>query len=228
MANILLIDDNDEVGVLVGEGMKGEHQVEQVYTLSQAENALSLKTYDLLLIDALLPDGNGMDLCGKLVESQKYLDTPKILLTALDQVADKEYAFAHGADDYLTKPFQGRELRARVDRYLRRSKSPEKKVFLKAGFEFDLDFQVCYSVQGEERQNLNLTPTEFRLLLLLCRSENKVLTRPELEKLIWQAYGTNIESRGIDTHVAHLRKKIGSAKNCIVSVYGRGYSFRAA
>jgi two-component system, OmpR family, response regulator RegX3 len=220
---ILLIDDSDEICVLVRKGLE-PYSVEQARTISEAESALSASEHDLILIDVSLPDGDGFDLCLKLNETAQHKNTPKILLTAKDQVSEKVYGFKCGADDYVTKPFHHMELKARVDRFLK--ERSDLKDFVQGCFSFNLEFQKCSVQEAETSKDLGLTPTEFRLFLFLAKNEGRLMTRQDLEKAAWESHGASIEKRGIDTHIAHLRKKLGDLKSCIISVYGQGYSFK--
>jgi DNA-binding response OmpR family regulator len=200
--------------------------VHQAVTVTDAENELQKIHYDLLLIDVTLPDGNGFDLCLRLCNNLVYENIPKILLTANGDVADKVYGFTCGANDYVTKPFHLQELKARVDRYLQRQSEIPEQSLSYACFSFETSFQKCYLIDQHGKQDLQLTPTEFRLLLTLVRSEGEVLTRNFLERAAWGPKGTTIQVRGIDTHINHLRKKLGSLGHIIEAVYGQGYCLR--
>lgn len=225
MGKILLIDDSEELGELVRTGLVAM-EVLQATTVSQAETVLRESQFDLILIDVMLPDGNGFDLCTRLATDKRHHGTPKILLTAKDEVSEKVYGFHCGADDYVTKPFHTGELRARIERHLLRKQETGRSVFLHSVFEFQIEFQKAFVVEGEKRTDLNLTPTEFRLFLMLAKNDSHVVTREHLEKTLWENFGANIEKRGVDTHIAHLRKKLGALRGVIISVYGKGYSFR--
>ncbi|MBX3021590.1 MAG: response regulator transcription factor [Bdellovibrionales bacterium] len=221
MAKILLIDDSVDIGVLVEHGLNS-YMTFQAYSLAEAEEMLKRPDFALILIDVGLPDGNGFDFCQRLMQHPLYMKTPKILLTAMDQASEKVYGFNCGADDYVTKPFNPIELKARVDRYLQR-KLTNFGVEVHGHFEFNLEFQRCTRLEGGQRVEMDLTPTEFRLFLTLIKSAGRVLSRKTLEQVGWE--GSVIELRGIDTHIAHLRKKLGPFRKQLVSVYGQGYSF---
>jgi DNA-binding response OmpR family regulator len=224
MSKILLIDDSQDIGDLIKIGLN-PYPVTHVRTVSEAELALQSESYEVFIIDITLPDGNGFDFCMNLCQNQLYQNTPKIILSGSDQVSDKVYGFSCGADDYMTKPFHVVELRARVERLLRRMQSPLKNYLNFSCFTFDTEFQKCFVVEADAKRDLELTPTEFRIFLILAKSEGHVVTRKSLEKAAWEPQGTNIRTRGIDTHIAHLRKKLGCHMSVIVSVYGQGYSF---
>lgn len=223
MAKILLIEDSLDMASLVEMGLS-PYTIQHATTLAMAEELLEKNDYDLVLIDITLPDGNGFDLCLRLSQDSRYARVPRILLTGMDQASEKVYGFSCGADDYVTKPFHVMELKARVDRFLTRSLQAES-VQVYHGFEFNIPFQKCARVIDGRREDLGLTPTEFRLFLTLIKSEGLVLSRQALEKVGWESQGTVIELRGIDTHIAHLRKKLGDMRERIVSVYGQGYAY---
>lgn len=225
MAKILLIDDNPDIGELVIGGLQ-PNSTDQAFSLAEARAALKNNVYDIILIDVILPDGDGYDFCNSLSADIRYKDSPKIMLTAKDQVEQKVYGFTCGADDYVTKPFNVIELRARVNRRLLRKNSDANKIYAFSCFLFDLEFQRCFVVEGQSKTDLMLTPTEFRLFLALVKNEGQVLTRDKIEQSSWRANGSVVEIRGIDTHVAHLRKKLGPLKACVESVYGQGYTFK--
>lgn len=224
MVKILLVDDSDEIGKLVETGLNS-YFIRKARSIAEADVALKDLDYDLLLIDVSLPDGNGFDFCMRLNQDPRHAKTPRIFLTGKSETSEKVYGFNCGADDYITKPFHLAELRARVDRYVQRKSSPRAATISHSGFLFDLEFQRCYLNGDQKKVDLGLTPTEFRLFLILAKNPNRVLSRKFLEMTTWETHGAVIEKRGIDTHIAHLRRKLGTEKKCIVSVYGQGYSF---
>lgn len=225
--NLLLIDDCLDTGLLVKQTLKF-YQVNQCTTIAGAKNILEKENIDLLLIDVNLPDGSGFDYCLELASDKRYSDVPKILLTGKAEAADRVYGLNCGAVDYITKPFIPPELRARIEIHLRQNGSQvNEAIFRCVDFEFDLEFQICSLVKTTNKQNLNLTPTEFRLFYFLVKNEGHVLSREELEVAIWKSTGAQIEKRGIDSHIAHIRRKLKDQEHLLVSVYGRGYSFKA-
>jgi two-component system phosphate regulon response regulator PhoB len=222
---ILVIDDSADIGELI-RGCLRAFQVDQAFSMAEAHSAMAKAKYDMFIIDVRLPDGSGFDMCLELTGDPAHAQTPKIILTAMDEITEKVYGFNCGADDYITKPFHAVELRARVERHLLRMSMPNGVVSLLPGLELDIEFQKCHVTDGEQKQEVSLTQTEFRLLLILHRNQGRVLSRQDLEKMAWQAYGSTIEQRGIDTHIAHLRKKLGPFRESIASIYGQGYTLK--
>jgi len=226
MSTVLLIDDNQDIAELITLGLS-PNSVIHARSIGEAEQALKSSSFEVFIIDVNLPDGSGFDFCVSLSQNPQYQSVPKIILSGQDQVSDKVYGFSCGADDYMTKPFHVVELRARVERLLRRMQSPMKNYLNFSCFSFDTEFLKCYVVDGSSKRDLELTPTEFRIFLTLAKSEGHLVTRKALEQAAWESQGVSIKIRGIDTHIAHLRKKLGAEMNVIVSVYGQGYSFNS-
>ena len=224
MAELLLIDDCSEVRLLVSKNLE-PHNVTTCENINEAKKLLESQRFDLILLDVDLPDGNGCDFCSELYQSSKYSRIPRIILSAKGEVNEKVFGLYSGADDYVAKPFSYQELKARIEVCLRRK---QKQVVDKVrfyNFQFDLDFQKCFLTDGDQKEDLNLTPTEYRIFYTLASHEKKPFSRSELVKEIWNKNGLNIEARGIDSHMSHLRKKLKAYHKYIVSVYGRGYVF---
>lgn len=220
---ILLIDDSQDTGALV-QVCLAPYELDQAYSIKEAGEMLAANDYSLLIIDVVLPDGNGFSFCEKLARTGQLENVPKIFLTGHTSTSDKVFGLNCGADDYVTKPFALAELRARVDSRLRGLKPAAQTAAVDtSGFVFESDFQRC-TFEGTD---LALTPTEFRLLLLLAKAAGKPLSRQEIVRSIWTQNGLNIEKRGIDSHIAHLRKKLPEGSAEIVSVYGKGYALAA-
>lgn len=222
---ILLVDDSIEMGNLVHLSLT-PYEIQQVFSMAEAKTALERMHFDLFLIDIMLPDGDGFEFCRHLSADQALKDIPKVLLTAKDAMPDKVFGFACGADDYITKPVVGIELRARVDARLARQPANQKVQRIHC-FEFDSDFQHCFLCYDNIKTDLELTPTEFRILLTLARNEGNCISRQELVNAVWQKFGINVNLRGVDTHIGNLRKKLGTLSYWVVSVYGKGYTFSA-
>lgn len=194
-------------------------------SISEAQSFLSTTTPDLFLIDVDLPDGDGIDFCSKISTSPKFMHVPKIILTTYSDVSKKVFGLYSGADDYVTKPFSSQELKARCEVRLKRFiKQTEVTI---GSFTFNKDFQYVSTLDDQGRKTrIELTPTEFKIFYALASNKNRALTRQEIVRKIWSQNGMTIELRGLDTHVSHLRKKLGDDAHCIRSVYGKGYSFQ--
>jgi DNA-binding response OmpR family regulator len=227
LTKVLLIDDSVDALELVKASLK-PYSVDHALSVSEAMVALDAEDYSLVLIDVGLPDGDGFEVCFNLARDPRYENVPKIMLTGRHQVSDKVYGLNCGAFDYITKPFNLSELKARVDSVLRRQPVASNATQItRLPFELNIEFQKGYLIEAGQKVDLDLTPTEFRLLLAFIRNEGRVLSRKELEQVVWEAQGVSIEARGIDTHISHLRRKLGTYKSLISSIYGLGYSFES-
>lgn len=218
---ILLVEDSGETRFLVQHALASKHTVFEAANIQAARDCLVRETFDLILLDINLPDGNGVDFCAELT-NQSGFSTPIVMLTAKSQISEKVLGLSSGADDYIVKPFDAAELLARVDARLR-PKNPNQETLRLHGLEFSLDHQKAFLIEPDGKKELDLTPTEFRILLLFAKNPTKVFSRDEIVKHCWQD-GLHIQRRGIDAHISHLRRKIASETMNIVGVYGKGYT----
>jgi DNA-binding response OmpR family regulator len=203
--HILLIEDDPRVADLVERGL--QEQGYAVTTAPDGQSGLCLATagsFDLLLIDIMLPDLSGLDVCRQI--RQQYPLLPILVLTALGTTDDKLEGFDSGANDYLVKPFDFRELLARIKELLRRraAASPaEDPVLRVADLEMNLETRLVKRAGTE----IDLTPKEFALLQFLLQHQGRVLPRAEIAEKVWDTHfdtGTNF----IDVYINYLRKKI--------------------
>ncbi|MBV8326888.1 response regulator transcription factor [Chryseobacterium sp.] len=203
---ILIIEDNSRVSSLLKRGL--ESQSYQVYISEDAEDAIALLgklTFDLAITDIMLPKMNGIDLC-KFVK-QKYPDLPIIMLTALGTIDEKVEGFDAGADDYMVKPFEIRELFVRIKAILQRSSNKNRETYLSDLEYHDLKINRKINRVFRNNEEIELTPKEFKLLVFLVSNAERILTREEIADNVWGNHfdtGTNY----IDVYIAYLRKKI--------------------
>ncbi|OGQ99076.1 MAG: DNA-binding response regulator [Deltaproteobacteria bacterium RIFOXYD12_FULL_55_16] len=192
-------------------------------SLTAARGILAARRPDLVLLDLMLPDGDGLEFCCAL--KSRYPNLPVIMLTAKDKVSDKVIGFELGADDYLVKPFETRELLARIRARLRPAALPPQPSLLTAGeLSLDLRNQIV-TVRGAV---VSLTPKEFQVLACLVENRNNLVSREDIRQRLWSDTKLYAWSRVIDVHIQHLRQKIevNPANPCqIVTVPGRGYRF---
>ncbi len=174
----------------------------------------------LIILDLMLPDTNGLEICKHLKAHDAYAPIPIIMLTARTEETEKVLGLELGADDYVTKPFSPRELTARVKAVLRRpeQRRETKKIFVDDTLVIDLE---RYEVSVENRK-VDLTPTEFRILQLLSSKRGRVQSRDQILNFLWGQDKTVID-RTIDVHIRHLRDKLGGASALIKNVRGMGY-----
>ena len=225
MKKILVVDDE----ALLVKGIRFNLQNEgyEVVTGSNGLEAVQIAQgggLDLIVLDVMMPEMDGMTACGKIRE---FSDVPIIMLTAKTDDMDKLMGFEHGADDYLTKPFNILELKARIRALLRRSGSVEKapaNELAIGNISLDLDARNAY-VSGK---HVELTAKEFDVIEFLMRNPNRVYSRENLLDTIW-AYEYRSDIRTVDVHIRRLREKLEenpAEPKYIMTKWGVGYYFR--
>lgn len=226
--HVLLLEDNLEFQTLVKRALGGGSIKVTVATSSaEALQILEKVSVQLILLDVNLPKQNGFEFFSYLQNSEKYKNTPVIFLTGESDPAKKVAAFSLGAEDYIVKPFDVMEFRARVEARLKKSKKDTQgeESLWRGNIHFNLGSQRVYVMeQGGERE-LELTSLEFKLLFCLARKEDQVFTREQLLSAVW-GDRVQVVDRTIDTHISSLRKKLGPCGKYIESVFGTGYRFR--
>lgn len=215
MAHILIVEDEEIIGELIARNLKlVGHSCEHARDGDEALRMLGAHSYDLMLLDVMLPKTDGFSV-KKLSREQ-----PTIFLTARESLSDRITGFSLGADDYLVKPFEILELLARVEAVLRRTQK-HTSAFALGRIRVNFDSRQVFS----ETRQLDLTPKEFDLLEVLIINRNIVLSRERLLELIW-GYDFEGESRTVDVHIQKLRKKLGW-EDQIKTVYKLGYRLEA-
>jgi len=222
MTRILIIEDEPDLILSLEEDLRRQGYQTEVATDGNRGLQLGRQgKWDLILLDVMLPKMDGYDLASAL--RQDGVTTPIVMLTARTQEAEKELGLDSGADDYVTKPFSSRELRARIRAQLRRASWETEQIFRFGDCEVDL-------TRAEVRrsgQTLPVTPRELRLLEVFLRNPGRVLSRNQLIETAWGP-GTAITDRVVDTHIFNLRKKIESDPSeprFLIGVRGLGYRF---
>lgn len=223
MTQVLVVEDEVDVRDLLILHLKREGF--NVTAFEDSEKALAACTrqsFDLFILDWMLPGMSGLDFC-KALRTKLHVKAPILMLTARADTMDKVLGLEIGADDYLTKPFEVREFVARVRALLRRNQgSPEAKdVVVGFGIEVNLSSKQVM-IDGSE---VLLTPFEFKLLSALMQKAGSVMDRAALVSLI-QGADVSVVDRTIDTLILGLRKKMGSKSDLIETVRGFGYKFR--
>lgn len=218
-----MVEDSADVHEQVARSLGRAYRIARAETLEEARRHLARETPDLLLLDLELPDGDGFHLCSELRGNPTLRKTPILFLSSHTAIRDKVMAFELGADDYLEKPFDAAELRARVQRWLRRQREAGPGSELVRG-PLSLDTDSFRARLGDAE--LPLTPSEFRLLRVLLEEDRRAWTRRELVFVV--GGGAVVTERTVDTHVCNLRRKLGPLQDCIESVRGVGYRFCAA
>lgn len=224
MSNILIVDDEKEIADLLEIYLKNEnYEVYKYYSSQEVLDNLENLNIDLAILDVMMPDLNGFELCNKIREKYNF---PIIFATAKNEEIDKINGLSIGADDYVTKPFQPLELIARVKAHLRRFKKyntvPEENVIDFRGILINNDTHEFYF----NEKKVELTKTEFSILWLLCENRGKVIKNDELFRNVWKTKYFEKDNNTIMVHIRHLREKmndIGKNPKYIKTVYGVGY-----
>lgn len=221
-AKILVVDDEKLIVKGLAFSLKQDnYEVDTAYDGLEALEKVRAEEYDVILLDIMLPELNGYEVCQQIRE---FSDVPIIMLTAKGEDMDKILGLDYGADDYMTKPFNILEVKARIKAILRRNqKKASNSIFIHNGLEVNRDNHRV-KLDGKE---INLTSKEYEILMLLISTPNKIYTRDELLDIIW---GENYvgEVRTVDVHVRRLREKIEIPGNpkYVFTKWGEGYYFR--
>ena len=223
--NILVIEDEPDIrrNLEYNLGREG-FKASSVGSLDEANEKLKSKKFDLILLDLMLPDGSGLDLCKKIKSNSETEATPIIILTAKDDEVDKVVGFELGADDYVTKPFSVRELILRVKAILKRSDTKTKEVVEVERQFGDLKIDVDSHEVHVDSQLIELTALEFRLLKELVDKRGRVQSRDQLLSEVW-GYNAEVTTRTVDTHIKRLREILGSMGKYVQTIRGVGYKF---
>ncbi|MFV1975412.1 MAG: winged helix-turn-helix domain-containing protein [Candidatus Scalindua sp.] len=207
--------------------VKGFSDAEGLYRflgLSDGHRQESEQVPDLIILDLMLPDADGIEICKNLKKNDKYSSIPIIMLTAKGEETDKILGLEFGADDYVTKPFSPRELVARVKAVLRRREKIDESGKLDIGGILIIDIEKHeVAVEG---QKIELTSTEFRILKLFVSNKNKVFSRYDILDYLWGDEKIVLD-RTIDVHIKNLRDKLGKAGQLIRNIRGIGYKLDA-
>jgi two-component system phosphate regulon response regulator PhoB len=225
MANrVLIVEDERDLSRVVAYNFQKEgFDVVVAFTGEQALRAMKEERFDLVLLDLMLPDISGIEVCKKLKGNQQTAQIPVVMVTAKGEEVDRIVGFELGADDYVVKPFSVRELILRARSILRRAdvsaQAPER--FELGKLRVDRAAHRVW-VEGKE---VTLTALELRLLVMLYDRRGRVQSRELLLDEVWGT-DTDVTSRNVDTHVKRVREKLGPAGEYIETVRGVGYRFR--
>jgi two-component system alkaline phosphatase synthesis response regulator PhoP len=221
---ILIIEDDKDIvdllkHYLTKEGYAAKDAGDGISGLKKARD----ESYDLIILDIMLPEMDGLEVCKELRGSPKTSTIPVIMLTAKSEETDKIVGLELGADDYLTKPFSPKELMARIKALLRRTvRIPEGEKIYRYG---KLVLDVSKHEVTWAKQTVELTSKEFDLLATLLRSKGRVLTRNQLMDQVW-GYDYFGGMRTVDVHIRRLREKIPELSDDILTVKNIGYKLK--
>src|SRR5690554_1502330 len=231
-AKILVVDDEERIRRLLKLYLTREgYEIDEAEDGKEALDLALEKDYDVILLDLMLPEMDGIEMCTKLRESKA---TPVIMLTAKGEEANRVQGFEVGTDDYIVKPFSPREVVLRVKALLRRSSKTSylqtdttaKNIIVYPHLTIDHD---AHRVLADDKE-VSLTPKEYDLLYFLAKSPDKVFDREQLLREVWH-YEFFGDLRTVDTHIKRLREKLSkvseNAAKMIVTVWGVGYKLEA-
>lgn len=220
---ILVVEDDKAISSGLEYSLTGEgYSVDCAYTGAEALDTFKNNEYDLVLLDLMLPDKSGYDVC-KAIKSQS--DTPTIFLTACDDEVNVVMGLDLGADDYVTKPFRIRELMSRIKSVLRRCGKETEANFWEAG---NIKVQPGQARVWKDGEEVFLTALEYRLLLFFLQHKGQALTRDQLLEAIWDAAGEFVNDNTLTVYIKRLREKLENDPQnpeILKTVRGIGYKF---
>lgn len=222
-ARIVVVEDETDLAELVAWNLReAGHTVVTASTGAAGLMEIQSRRPDLVLLDVMLPDITGLEVCRRLRRQPESVNLPVLMLTARGEEVDRVVGFEVGADDYVVKPFSPRELVLRVDAILRRLAAPiegaQSETVEFGALSIDVPAHRV-TVRGEE---VALTALEFRLLMDLATRRGRVQSRDALLERVW-GYTPGVETRTVDTHIKRLREKLGAVADYIETVRGVGY-----
>ncbi|MGE0764688.1 MAG: response regulator transcription factor [Bdellovibrionales bacterium] len=226
MAKILVLEDMEENFLVISHALGSCYDFAWAKTLEEGKELFAQK-FDLALVDIALPDGDGFQFCYWIRSQKNQNQIPIIFVTASSSVESRIAGFSIGGDDYISRPFNPAELKARIDAKLRRSGEQSGAVVNFENISVDLKAQQVRILEGEHYSDVPLTSIEFKILSLMLAEPNRVWPREEILDKVW---GKNVYvyPRSVDTHVSKLRKKLGMKSEIIESVHGLGYKVISA
>jgi two-component system phosphate regulon response regulator PhoB len=219
MERVLIVDDDPDIVRLVTYNLNhAGYEVQAAQTGREALELVRKQPPDLIVLDVMLPDVDGLEVCRTLRQQTTTRRVPILMLTARGEEIDRVVGFELGADDYVSKPFSPRELVLRVKSILRRAGTSRTDAMRAGGIQIFPDRRQCFVGSAP----VSLTAKEFDLLLELMKARGNVLTREFLMDRVW-GYHSDAASRTLDTHVRRLREKLGQDGGRIETVRGVGY-----
>ncbi|MDB4349571.1 response regulator transcription factor [Omnitrophica bacterium] len=218
---IIIVDDNPDIVNMVSIDLRGEgFSVKGCSNAKALFKSLDKEKPDLIILDIVLPDMDGFNICRKLKKSKRLSSIPVIMLTLKDAEDDRVSGLDIGADDYIGKPFSSKELKARIRAVLRRQEAEGEVKTINVGNIVTMDPENHEVKVGKKKAGL--TTTEFRILECLASGKNRTFTRDRILEYLWGDEKV-VTDRTIDVHVRHLRKKLGRAGKFIKNIRGLGY-----
>lgn len=218
LANILIIDDEPDIGALVKNILSKDQHVVTVKTSAKHIIMNEYSTFDLILLDVMMPDIDGFELCTQI---RDMVDCPILFITAKSMETDVMFGFGVGADDYIVKPFRAGELMARVKAHLRRENREKNHTLSVSGVKFNLSAKEIVV----DKEKMNLTKSEYQICEFLARNKGQVFSKEQIYESVY-GYERESDSSTITEHVKNIRSKL-SARDIspIETVWGIGYKW---
>lgn len=228
MQNLLLVEDQLDFQLTVKQVLGSNYNVQIAANLTEARKAVAGERFDLIILDVTLPDGTGFEFMNQLKTDPQTRATPVVFLTAKSEVHDRVAGLDLGAEDYILKPFEPLEFKARIASKLRVKTGVMSDVIRQGRLELDCKMHKCFvKVSPDKKQELDLTPHEFRLLVHFVGHQNQTLSREELMKVVW-GDDVHVLKRTVDRHVSALRRKLDPSFEHLDPVHSVGYRFSMA
>lgn len=223
MFRILIVDNSQDYQRILSRTL-GEYQLTFAENATEASQWLASIPFDLILLDLNLPHRRGFSLLSEIQSDADFRNIPILCLSERKEITEKVTAFSLGADDYITKPFEPLEVRARVEARLKKNAQKKSdRLFTRVGdIEIDHARHRVTVCRGSQREEIAITQTEFKLLCCLARRPDQVYTRDQLLVAAW-GEDASVLDRVVDAHICLLRKKLGSYSRYIKAVPGVGY-----
>lgn len=223
MTDILLVEDDTTLSMGIVYSLEKEgYNVEKTDTVKSAKEIISSKEFDLIILDVGLPDGNGFELCEFIRRDKK---TPVIFLSAEDEEVNIVMGLDMGADDYITKPFRINELLSRIKAILRRYNKTIRGQSLKSG---DIRVELLNNKVFKGDKEVTLTPSEYRLLIILMENFKITLSRGKILEKLWDTEGDYVDDNSLSVYIRRLREKVeedSSSPIYIKTLRGLGYTW---
>ncbi|WP_339248754.1 response regulator transcription factor [Paenibacillus sp. FSL H8-0282] len=218
MANILIIDDEPDILALVNNILSKDHHRVTIKTSARHMPLNEYSTFDLILLDVMMPDIDGFELCTQI---RDIVDCPILFLTAKSMETDIMFGLSVGADDYIVKPFRAGELKARVNAHLRRENRGKNHMLSASGVKFNLSAKEIFV----DKEKINLTKSEYQICEFLARNKGQVFSKEQIYESVY-GYDRESDSSTITEHVKNIRSKLSAREvSPIETVWGIGYKW---
>lgn len=218
LANILIIDDEPDILALVNNILSKDHHRVTIKTSARHMPLNEYSTFDLILLDVMMPDIDGFELCTQI---RDIVDCPILFLTAKSMETDIMFGLSVGADDYIVKPFRAGELKARVNAHLRRENRGKNHMLSASGVKFNLSAKEIFV----DKEKINLTKSEYQICEFLARNKGQVFSKEQIYESVY-GYDRESDSSTITEHVKNIRSKLSAREvSPIETVWGIGYKW---